>query len=48
MGWQDEVTTPAGCTIDGLLELEEGKLRDPLIKAVVEAKERAGELVYSD
>ena len=24
---KDEVTTPAGCTIDGLMELEEGKLR---------------------
>jgi pyrroline-5-carboxylate reductase len=28
---KDEVTTPAGCTIDGLLELEEGKLRVTLI-----------------
>jgi len=24
---KDAVTTPAGCTIDGILELEEGKLR---------------------
>lgn len=38
---KDEVTTPAGCTIDGLLELEEGKLRVTLIKAVVRATERA-------
>ena len=38
---KDEVTTPAGCTIDGLLELEEGKLRVTLIKAVVKAGERA-------
>lgn len=38
---KDEVTTPAGCTIDGLLELEEGKLRVTLIKAVVQATERA-------
>lgn len=41
---KDEVTTPAGCTIDGLLELEEGGLRVTLIKAVVRATERAGEL----
>lgn len=44
---KDEVTTPAGCTIDGLLELEEGKLRVTLIKAVVKAGQRAREL-YSD
>ena len=41
---KDEVTTPAGCTIDGLLELEEGGLRVTLIKAVVKATERAAEL----
>jgi pyrroline-5-carboxylate reductase len=41
---KDAVTTPAGCTIDGLLELEEGGLRVTLIKAVVKAAERAGEL----
>lgn len=44
---KDVVTTPAGCTIDGLLELEEGKLRVTLIKAVVKAAERARELVRS-
>ncbi|HEV2418484.1 MAG TPA: pyrroline-5-carboxylate reductase dimerization domain-containing protein, partial [Terriglobia bacterium] len=37
--------TPAGCTIDGLLELEEGGLRVTLIKAVVRAAERARQLV---
>ncbi len=42
---KDVVTTPAGCTIDGLLELEEGGLRVTLIKAVVRAAERARELV---
>lgn len=42
---KDMVTTPAGCTIDGLMELEEGKLRVTLIKAVVKASERARELV---
>ncbi|MCH7666045.1 MAG: pyrroline-5-carboxylate reductase [Acidobacteria bacterium] len=41
---KDEVTTPAGCTIDGLLELEEGGLRVTLIKAVVKATKRAAEL----
>lgn len=42
---KDMVTTPAGCTIDGILELEEGKLRVTLIKAVIKATERARELV---
>jgi pyrroline-5-carboxylate reductase len=41
---KDLVTTPAGCTVDGLLELEEGGLRVTLIKAVVKAAQRAGEL----
>ena len=41
---KDEVTTPAGCTIDGLMELEEGKLRVTLIKAVNQATERAKSL----
>lgn len=41
---KDAVTTPAGCTIDGLLELEEGKLRVTLVKAVVRATERVREL----
>jgi pyrroline-5-carboxylate reductase len=41
---KDDVTTPAGCTIDGLLELEEGKLRVTLIKAVVQATRRAASL----
>jgi pyrroline-5-carboxylate reductase len=42
---KDLVTTPAGCTIDGILELEEGGLRVTLIKAVVRATERAKELL---
>jgi pyrroline-5-carboxylate reductase len=41
---KDAVTTPAGCTVDGILKLEEGGLRVTLIKAVVEAARRAGEL----
>ena len=43
---KDTVTTPAGCTIDGILELEEGKLRVTLIKAVVKATQRAKELMF--
>jgi pyrroline-5-carboxylate reductase len=38
---KDLVTTPAGCTVDGILELEEGGLRVTLIKAVVKSAERA-------
>ncbi|MEM9301359.1 MAG: pyrroline-5-carboxylate reductase [Pseudomonadota bacterium] len=41
---KDAVTTPAGCTIDGLLALEAGGVRVTLIQAVVEAARRAGEL----
>jgi len=44
---KDLVTTPAGCTIDGILELEEGGLRVTLIKAVVRATQRARELLES-
>ena len=41
---KDAVTTPAGCTVDGILRLEEGGLRVTLIKAVVEAAQRAAGL----
>ncbi len=41
---KDQVTTPAGCTVDGILELEEGGLRVTLIKAVKRATARAKEL----
>jgi len=43
---KDEVTTPAGSTIDGLMELEDGGLRVTLIKAVVKATERARQLLH--
>jgi pyrroline-5-carboxylate reductase len=43
---KDGVTTPAGCTIDGIMELEDGKVRVTLIKAVVKATERARELMF--
>ncbi len=42
---KDAVTTPAGCTIDGLVTLEEGGLRVTLIKAVVETTHRAAALI---
>jgi pyrroline-5-carboxylate reductase len=42
---KDNVTTPAGTTIDGLLQLEEGGLRVTLIKSVVHATRRARELL---
>lgn len=45
---KDAVTTPAGCTVDGILKLEEGGLRVTLIKAVVEAAERARGLVEDE
>jgi pyrroline-5-carboxylate reductase len=41
---KDAVTTPAGCTVDGILELEKGGLRVTLIKAVKRATQRAKEL----
>lgn len=41
---KDVVTTPAGTTIDGLLELESGGLRVTLIKTVMRAAKRASEL----
>ncbi|MBC7387499.1 MAG: pyrroline-5-carboxylate reductase [Cryobacterium sp.] len=41
---KDEVTTPAGCTIDGLMALEEGRLRVTLIKAVLAATAKSEKL----
>lgn len=41
---KDEVTTPAGCTVDGLMALEEGALRVTLIKAVLAATKRSKSL----
>ncbi len=41
---KDAVTTPAGCTVDGILELEKGGLRVTLIKAVKRSTQRAAEL----
>jgi pyrroline-5-carboxylate reductase len=41
---KDEVTTPAGCTTDALMELEDGKLRHTLLRAAVAAAERSAQL----
>lgn len=38
---RDDVTTPAGCTIGGLLMLEDGKIRSVLARAIEEATEIA-------
>jgi pyrroline-5-carboxylate reductase len=34
---RDDVTTPAGCTIGGLLMMEDGKIRSVLARAIEEA-----------
>ncbi len=41
---RDDVTTPAGCTIAGLLMLEDGKVRSVLARAIEEAARVAGGL----
>ena len=41
---RDDVTTPAGCTIGGLLMLEDGKIRSVLARAIEEATRIAGSL----
>jgi len=38
---RDDVTTPAGCTIAGLLMLEDGKIRSVLARAIEEAAQIA-------
>ena len=38
---KDAVTTPAGCTIEGLMELEKGGLRVTLMNAVIKTTIRA-------
>jgi pyrroline-5-carboxylate reductase len=42
---KDAVTTPAGCTIEGLMELERGGLRVTLMNAVITTAKRARELM---
>ena len=41
---RDDVTTPAGCTIGGILVLEDGKVRSVLARAVEEATKIAAHL----
>jgi pyrroline-5-carboxylate reductase len=41
---RDDVTTPAGCTIGGVLMLEDGKIRSVLARAIEEATKIAGHL----
>jgi pyrroline-5-carboxylate reductase len=41
---KDQVTTPGGCTIDGLLELEKGNLRATLMKCIVASARKASRL----
>lgn len=41
---RDDVTTPAGCTIGGLMMLEDGKIRSVLARAVEEATRIAAQL----
>ena len=41
---RDDVTTPAGCTIGGVLMLEDGKIRSVLARAVEEATKIAAHL----
>ncbi len=41
---RDDVTTPAGCTIGGLLIMEDGKIRSVLARAVEEATRIASQL----
>jgi pyrroline-5-carboxylate reductase len=44
---RDDVTTPAGCTIGGLLMLEDGRIRSVLARAVEEATKISGQLGVS-
>lgn len=41
---KDEVTTPGGCTIAGLLIMEDGRIRSTLARAIQEATTVAGKL----
>jgi pyrroline-5-carboxylate reductase len=41
---RDQVTTPAGCTIAGILTMEDGRIRSVLARAVQEAAKVAAGL----
>lgn len=42
------VATPGGCTVEGLKELDEGKLRSTLIKAIARTARRAKEILLEN
>jgi pyrroline-5-carboxylate reductase len=41
---KDDVTTPAGVTMDGLMELEDGGFRVSLIKAIDHATQKSKQI----
>ena len=41
---RDDVTTPAGCTIGGLMVMEDGKIRSVLNRAIEESTRIVGNL----
>ena len=41
---KDDVTTPAGCTIAGILAMEDGRIRSVLARGIETAARAAGEL----
>jgi pyrroline-5-carboxylate reductase len=45
---KDQVTTPAGSTIAGILTMEDGRIRSVLARTIQEATRVAGELGQSD
>lgn len=45
---KSEVTTPGGCTVDGILELEDGKIRACLIRAVATTTKKAARLPLAE
>lgn len=45
---KDQVTTPAGCTIAGLLTMEDGRIRSTLARTIQEATRVAGTLGQDD
>ncbi|HQN10321.1 MAG TPA: pyrroline-5-carboxylate reductase dimerization domain-containing protein, partial [Thermoanaerobaculia bacterium] len=41
---KDDVTTPAGCTIAGILAMEDGRIRSVLARGIETAARAAGDL----
>jgi pyrroline-5-carboxylate reductase len=42
--WLNVITAPGGCTIAGLLAMEDGRVRSTIARAIQIATERASEL----